>query len=510
MRMDKMNLTGVARLVLDRYCRRADSWDAAATQERTLRDLLRRAHFTLKGFRHDFTAIANADDVRARFARDVEPVEYEDIRQLVMRMVRGEKDVLWPGRCLDFAQSSGTSGGKSKYIPITPDSLQRMHYAGASFSVAFYLRNTPESRMFQGKGFILGGSFANELELPDRRVRVGDLSATLINKVPLLASLIRIPDKRTALMPDWHEKLPELVRKSAYADVTNISGVPSWFLAVIRGVLAERKADKLHDVWPNLEVFFHGGISFEPYRKIYEDLTDPSRMHFYQTYNASEGFFATQDRADDPSMLLLLDNDVYYEFIPLGKEPDEVVNIENLEAGKVYELMITGSNGLWRYRIGDTVRVVTVNPVRIEVAGRTKRYLNAFGEELMENNAERAVAATCAHLGCAVSEYTVAPVFADKGRRGRHQWLIEWQKAPRDMAAFAAMLDRKLRDLNSDYDAKRSGGFFMDEPEIVTLPQGTFHRWLESTGNHKLGGQKKIPRLSNDRTIADAVLALSK
>lgn len=506
--MSLMDFTPAIRWWFDRRARRTDIWGSrsAEIQEKVLRDLLRRGHATLTGFSHDFSSIADASDIHAMYARDVESVEYEDIRPLVMRMVKGERNVLWPGVCVDFAQSSGTSGGKSKFIPITRDSLRRNHIPGAADSVALYLRDNPASRIFAGKGFILGGSFANELDLRKSPANVGDLSATLISRCPALANLVRIPDKKTALLADWSVKLPLLVKKAAYADVTNISGVPSWFLAVIKGILAERNASSLHEVWPNLEVFFHGGISFAPYRQIYSGITDPSRMHFRETYNASEGFFAAQDSPDSSAMLLLIDNDIYYEFIPLGGSADDAVDISGVVKGKIYELMITCSNGLWRYRLGDTVRIESIDPVRVTVAGRTRRFINAFGEELMEDNAERGLAEACRLNACAPANYTVAPVFAGASNSGRHQWLIEWQNPPADMNAFARDLDNELRKLNSDYDAKRSGGFFLDAPEIISLPTGTFDRWLAASGNHKLGGQRKVPRLSNDRSIADEIL----
>ena len=255
-------------------------------------------------------------------------------------------------------------------------------------------------------------------------------------------------------------------------------------------------------------MFFHGGISFEPYREIYKAITDPEKMHFVETYNASEGFFGVQDRPDSRSMLLLLDNDIYYEFIPFGGTPEEAVGIGGVREGKVYELMITSSNGLWRYRLGDTVRVESTAPVRVSIAGRTKCYINAFGEELMEDNAEKGLAAACVRNDCSVSDYTVAPVFADRGHRGRHQWIVEWDRAPQDLQAFACDLDAALRSINSDYDAKRGGGYFLDAPEIVSVPKGTFQRWLQSVGTRKLGGQRKVPRLSNDRGIVDRILEM--
>lgn len=507
-----MDFTPFARPHFLRLARRTDIWGAETRriQLGVLERLLREARQTETGRRYCFTEIAASADVYSAFASRVETRDYEDIRADVMRMVRGERDVLWRGVCRDFAQSSGTSGGRSKFIPVTRESLRRCHYAGAADCVAHYLRHNPASRIFSGKAFVLGGSFASQLRADDPRVRVGDLSATLISRINPLANLFRVPDKKTALMPDWETKLPALVRASSHADITNLSGVPSWFLTVIKEVMKARGAERICDVWPNLEVFFHGGISFEPYREIYRSLTDPAKMHFVETYNASEGFFAVQDDPADRSMLLIIDNDVFYEFIDVFDASARPVPSWETEAGRVYELAVTSSNGLWRYRLGDTVRVESVSPLKIRVAGRTKTFINAFGEELMEDNAERAVAEACRTTGAEISNYTAAPVFATGTTRGRHQWLIEWAKAPVDTAAFAAALDKELRILNSDYDAKRSHTIFLDPPEIVSLPAGTFCRWLESVGSHRLGGQRKVPRLSNDRRIADEIIKISK
>ncbi|MDE6718000.1 MAG: GH3 auxin-responsive promoter family protein [Muribaculaceae bacterium] len=504
-----MNYTPLARTIFERIARRTDRWatDEERIQRDLLRSLLRRAQQTEPGQRYGFDAMSISEDPYADFKERVPLVEYEDIRRDVMRMIEGERDVLWPGRCLNFAQSSGTSGGRSKFVPVTDESLRRCHYKGSADCVAHYLRYNPKSRMFAGKGFILGGSFASELKPADPNVKIGDLSATLIENINPLANFFRVPDKWTALIPNWKRKLPALVKAAADQNITNISGVPSWFLTVIKEIMKKKGAEKISDVWPNLEVFFHGGISFEPYREEYQKITDPEKMHFLETYNASEGFFAVQNDPTDHSMLLIVDNDVFYEFIPVDDPAGEPLPLWEIEEGRVYELVITSSNGLWRYRLGDTVRISQVNPVKITIAGRTKCYINAFGEELMEENAEKAVAAVCAETGAGIVNYTAAPVFAEGNRRGRHQWLVEWDEAPEDTERFADLLDDALRKENSDYDAKRTGDIFLDRLELITVPTGTFDRWLRSVGNHKLGGQRKIPRLANDRRIADAIIS---
>lgn len=506
-----MNITSLVRPYFVRKARRTDSWSlrSAEIQENMLRSLIKRGSKSEPGRNFHFAEIAKSKNPYSLFSQRLNTVFYEDIRNDVMRMIKGERDVLWPGICLDFAQSSGTSGGRSKYIPITKESLKNCHYPGAQDSVAHYLRSNPESRMFSGKGFILGGSFANELHLKNPNVKIGDLSATLINKINPAVNLFRVPDKQTALMADWEKKLPALVKSSATADITNISGVPSWFLTVIKEVIRFRGAEKISDIWPNLEVFFHGGISFEPYREIYRSLTDPEKMHFMETYNASEGFFAAQNDPDDNSMLLIIDNDVFYEFIDIEDEHETPIPIWEIEKGRIYELLVTSSNGLWRYHLGDTVRIESINPVKIRIAGRTKTFINAFGEELMEDNAEKAIASTCLATGASIRNYTAAPLFATNKSKGRHQWLIEWGERPNDIKKFAQILDQELRKLNSDYDAKRSHTIFLDEPEIITLKPGSFDRWLKTVGNGKLGGQRKVPRLSNDRKIADAILSMS-
>ena len=482
-----------------RYVNHAD-----AVQQGELVRLIEKAALTRIGRKYDFSSIRTY----RQFASTLPLYSYEDLRPQIMRMVNGIKDELWPGRCMNFAQSSGTSDGRSKYIPVTRESFRWNHYVGASDVVSHYLNLNPGSRIFSGKAFILGGSFANNLKLKPG-VRVGDLSANLIENMNPLANLVRIPSKQVALMEDWNEKLPMLVDAAIGQNVTNLSGVPSWFLTVLREILDKTGKSCVHEVWPNLEVFFHGGIAFEPYRHQYEEICDMTKMHFLDTYNASEGFFAVQSDWDSEAMLLLLDAGVFFEFLPIeesNSETPEVYPIWEIEAGRTYELIITAANGLWRYRLGDTVTIEQLNPVKITIAGRTRSFINAFGEELMVHNADNAIALAERETGAEVLNYTAAPVYSREGSKGHHQWLIEFVRQPDDKDRFMQLLDQHLREVNSDYDAKRTGDIFLAPPTLTVAPAGLFDRWLASTG--KLGGQRKVPRLSNNRDIIDQMLAM--
>lgn len=498
-----MNLTKIIRPYFLKRVRQFSqaSTCVEVTQRRVLQQLIASARNTLWGQNHGYDSIKSYET----FIQKVAVTPYEEIRPLVMRMIAGEKDILWPGRTLRFAQSSGTSDGKSKYIPITADSLKLNHYRGGADVVCHYLNLYPDSRMFGGKNFILGGSFANELNLPTgSSVKVGDLSANLIEAINPIANLARIPSKKIALMANWHEKLPALVEAALHADVRSISGVPSWFLTVLTQTLEAAGATEIHQVWPNLEVFFHGGISFVPYREQYNRIIDPTRMRYLETYNASEGFFAVQDTRESSAMALIIDAGVFYEFIPLDDPTAAPLPAWEVEQGKIYALLISSCNGLWRYPIGDTVKIESTSPLRITIAGRTKHYINAFGEEVMVHNTDAALAKACTAHSCHVANYTVAPVYTAEGQRGHHQWLIEFSQQPADINAFAQTLDRLLTEENSDYQAKRSGDIFLAQLAITEATPGLFDRWLESTG--KLGGQRKVPRLSNDRRIIEAML----
>lgn len=501
-----MNLTKLLRPIFQRRVRQTLVWasDTEAIQRKQLEWLVNRARNTIWGNEHNFNNINSYED----FAATVPITSYPQLRPYVMRMIAGEHNVLWPGLTTRFAQSSGTSDGQSKFIPVTADSLKHTHYHGTFDVVAHYLNLFPDSRIFSGRSLILGGSFANTLHLPTTgKVKVGDLSANLIDAMNPLAELLRVPSKKIALMPQWSQKLPALAEAAAKADITNISGVPSWFHTVLLKVLEITGASELHQVWPKLEVFFHGGISMKPYRELYDAIIDPSRMHYLETYNASEGFFAVQDRLQTGQMLLIIDSATFFEFIPLQSPDADPVPLWETEIGQTYSMLISSCNGLWRYPIGDTVRIESKNPVRISIAGRTKAFINAFGEEVMVYNTDAALTKACHETGARVLNYTAAPVFTSSQTHGRHQWLIEFETPPADLNRFEQILDRALQQENSDYAAKRTDSIFLDPLTVTVASPGLFDRWLASTG--KLGGQRKVPRLANDRHIIDPLLNLN-
>ena len=479
---------------------------ADAVQQGELVKLIEHASLTEFGRAHKFSKMRTYRE----FATEVPLHRYEDLKPQIMRMVAGEGDVLWRGKCFNFAQSSGTTDGKSKYIPITAESLKRNHYQGAADVVALYLNMNPASRLFAGKAFILGGSFANEVSGAAPGTRIGDLSANLIENINPMVNLLRVPGKQVALMEDWTEKLPALVKASIKENITNLSGVPSWFLTVLREALKATGTSNIHQVWPNLEVFFHGGISFDPYREQYQAITDPQKMHFVETYNASEGFFAAQSSAESNAMLLLLDVGVFYEFIPIEQDDSEnpvTYPAWELEQGKTYALVISSCNGLWRYRIGDTVRVESTSPLKIRIVGRTRSFINAFGEELMVHNANAAITAACQATGAQIADYTAAPVFTTETSKGCHEWLVEFTVQPDSLQHFAQVLDSTLKQENSDYEAKRYNDIFLAPPRITVAKPNLFDNWLEMTG--KRGGQRKVPRLCNDRKLLDRLLELN-
>ena len=456
-------------------------------QRCVLARLIKKGRQTLWGWEHGFDEIEDYE----QFAQSSAINSYDDLKAYIDRMRHGEKNVLWPGQVRWYAKSSGT------------------HYQGGKDAVVWYLRNNPESRIFDGRALILGGSHQPNYNLPHSLV--GDLSAILIENINPLVNLVRIPRKSTALLSDFEEKRERIAHEALGKDVTNISGVPSWMLSVLTRVVELSGKQNLSEVWPNLEVFWHGGVAFTPYREQYRRLIPSAGMHYMETYNASEGFFGLQDDPNDPAMSLMVDYGVFYEFVPLdelGAENPTALPLWEVETGRNYAMVITTSSGLWRYMIGDTVRFTSVNPYKFIITGRTKSFINAFGEELIVDNAEQGLAIACHEIGAEVREYTAAPVFMNEHGQCRHQWLIEFSREPNDIEAFADCLDKALQTLNSDYEAKRHKDITLQRLEIVTARRGQFDEWLKSQG--KLGGQHKVPRLSNDRKIIESILSMNE
>lgn len=484
---------------LDRYQTQAEE-----LQMQVLRTLTRKAKDTQWGTEHHFATIKDYE----QFAASSPINTYEELKGLIDRMRQGEKDLLWPGSVRWYAKSSGTTNDKSKFIPVSKDGLHDTHYAGGRDAVVWYLRNNAKSRIFDGRALILGGSHAPNYNL--KNSLVGDLSAILIENINPMVNLVRVPKKSTALLSDFEIKRDRIAHEALTKNVTNLSGVPSWMLSVLNRVMEISGKEHLEEVWPNLEVFFHGGVAFTPYREQYKRLITSPNMHYMETYNASEGFFGLQDDPTDPSMSLMLDYGVFYEFIPMdefGSKNPTVVPLWGVEIGKNYAMIISTSSGLWRYQIGDTVRFTSKNPYKFIITGRTKFFINAFGEELIVDNAEQGLRIACEQTGADVLDYTAAPVFMDANGKCRHQWLVEFARKPQDLNQFASILDNALQQINSDYEAKRYKDITLQPLEIIEARPGVFNDWLKMKG--KLGGQHKIPRLSNQREIIEEILKMN-
>lgn len=467
-------------------------------------------HLVQQGQRTQYGKTWGMNNVRTYedFANRMPVTTYEELKGPIDRMRHGEADVLWPGVVKWFAKSSGTTNDKSKFIPVSADGLKNIHYKGGKDAVALYLRNNPKSKLFDGRSLILGGSHSPNYNVANSIV--GDLSAILIENINPLANLVRVPKKSIALMPDFEAKREAIARQTLQANITNISGVPSWMLSVLVRVLELSGKNTLAEVWPGLEVFFHGGIAFGPYREQYHHLVGSSQMQYMETYNASEGFFGLQDAPGDESMLLMLDYDVFYEFIPMdefGRDNATIVPLWGVVPGQNYAMVISTSCGLWRYIIGDTVMFTSTQPYKFKITGRTKYFINAFGEELIMDNAEQGLTYACKTTGAEVLEYTAAPVFMDAEAKCRHQWLIEFSRQPSSLDAFAKALDQRLQQLNSDYEAKRHKDITLQQLEVVVARPNLFNDWLKSKG--KLGGQHKVPRLGNSRKNIDELLQMN-
>ncbi|TGE26604.1 GH3 auxin-responsive promoter family protein [Hymenobacter metallicola] len=478
-------------------------------QARVFQDLLQKARATEWGQRYGFADAPSA----AEFAQRVPVSSYEELYPAIERVLRGEPDVLWPGRVQWFAKSSGTTNARSKFIPVTRESLHECHYRAGRDMTALATSLYPENRILAGKTLSLGGTHGpNPFRLDDEASRVGDVSAVIMQNLPSWAEYLRTPPLELALLDEWEEKIERIARHVLEVNVAALAGVPTWMIVLLRRVTELAGADNITEVWPNLSLFLHGAVAFGPYRELFRQLIPSGQMRYLEIYNASEGYLALQDEPNSEELLLLLDHGIYYEFIPVDQfdaEYPQTLTLEQVALGQTYALVLTTNAGLWRYKIGDTVRFTSLAPYRIRITGRTKHFLNAFGEEVVIENADAAIAAACQATGTTVRDYTAAPIYFDASdsSRGGHQWLIEFSQPLQQPEQFVAVLDQTLRELNSDYDAKRHRDLALSPPVLTIASPGTFTRWLADKG--KLGGQHKVPRLSNSREMIEEVLQKS-
>ncbi|MDR1593935.1 MAG: GH3 auxin-responsive promoter family protein [Prevotellaceae bacterium] len=472
-------------------------------QEVVFNALIKAGEHTEYGKKYNFGGIRNIED----FRNNVPISDYAVLQPYIKRMRSGENNILWNTPVKWFAKSSGTTASKSKFIPVSRECLYNCHFSGSKDVTLQYLINNPCSKLLLGRSLTLGGS--RKIDEYNSKVKTGDLSAVMIHNSPWYAELARTPSKKTALIPDFDEKTNAIARYSSKCNVTSFAGVPSWNLVLMNRILEYTEKKHLVELWPNLEVFFHGGVAFGPYIEQFKRIIPSEKMRYMETYNASEGFFAFQDSPDEDSMLLLVNNNIFFEFMPmseLGKDLPKTYSISEVETGVNYAMIISTNAGLWRYLIGDTVKFTSLYPHKIRITGRTAHYINVFGEELIVGNAEEALQKACAATNAIVSEYTVAPIFMSETSNGAHEWLIEFDTLPQDVEQFANILDKALCEVNSDYEAKRDRNITLSRLKLTTLPDGTFIKWMESKG--KLGGQNKIPRLYNSREYVDQLLRI--
>ena len=474
-------------------------------QDELLKRLLLTGRPTEFGLKYNFDEILNYED----FKKKIPISTYEDLSPYIERIMRGEQNILWPTPIKWFSKSSGTTNARSKFIPVSPESLEECHFKAGKDLISIYVNNYPDTKIFSGKSLAVGGSLQENILDPTHSSHLGDVSAVIMQNLPAWAQFLRTPSLETALMNDWEEKIEKLARETADVNVTQLAGVPTWTVLLLQKVAEIKGKSSILEVWPNLEVFFHGAVAFHPYRKLFRQIIPSDNMHYWETYNASEGFFGIQDQPDSEDLLLMLDYGIFYEFIPMDQLDNnypEAISLSEVEIGKNYAMVITTNAGLWRYQIGDTVRFTSVSPYRIRISGRTKHFINAFGEEVIVENAETAVTKACEATGAVIENFTAAPVYLEQGKRGGHEWIIEFRVMPRDMAEFNSVLDKTLRSINSDYDAKRAHDLALVAPKIHAVAEGTFYQWMKKRG--KLGGQNKVPRLSNNREFIDDILEM--
>ncbi|NOS55012.1 MAG: GH3 auxin-responsive promoter family protein [Cyclobacteriaceae bacterium] len=474
-------------------------------QDEVLKKLIAAGRYTQFGQKYSFEDLVNYEDFKKRV-----PVHtYEQLYPYIERLLHGEQNILWPSEVKWFAKSSGTTNARSKFIPVTSEALEDCHFKGGKDLYSIFINNYPNTKIFSGKGLAIGGSCrVNEYD-PTSTSRSGAVSAVIMQNLPPWAEFIRTPSLEVALMDNWEEKIEKLARETARVDVTQIAGVPTWTVLLLQYILALEKRQSMLEVWPNLEVFFHGAVAFAPYKNLFKSLIPGDQMKYWETYNASEGFFGIQDQKDSEDLLLMLDYGVFYEFIPMeevDKEFPDAIGLQDVEIGKNYAIVITTNAGLWRYSIGDTIKFTSTSPYRIRISGRTKHFINAFGEEVIIENAETAITRACELTGAVIDNFTAAPIYLEKSKRGGHEWIIEFRTQPTSISEFREVLDQTLRKVNSDYDAKRAHDIALVAPKIHSVSEGTFYNWMKKRG--KLGGQNKVPRLSNSREFVDDILAM--
>ena len=471
-------------------------------QEELLFSLMKSAEATQIGKKYDFSSIKNY----TTFSERVPVSSYEDLEPLIELTRKGEQNVFWHSNIKWFAKSSGTTNAKSKFIPVSSEALENCHYKASKDLLCLYLNNNEDSELFVGKSLRLGGS---KQLYEDNNTFFGDLSAILIDNMPIWAEFSSTPSSKISLMGDWETKLPAIINETVNENVTSLAGVPSWMLVLLQKTLETTGKSNLLEVWPNAEVYFHGGVSFEPYKEQYKKLFPKDSFKYYEIYNASEGFFAIQDQNGSDELLLMLDYGIFYEFIPMdtfGTFNQRVIRLNQVELNKNYAVVITTNSGLWRYLIGDTIRFTSLNPYRIKVTGRTKHHINVFGEELMVENTDTALTKTCKAFHCEMIDYTVAPIFMKDKEKGAHEWIIEFKNPPEDIAKFSQALDENIQAVNSDYEAKRYNNMTLNPLVLNVARENLFYDWLKQ--QDKLGGQHKVPRLSNERTYLESLLKL--
>ena len=473
------------------------------TQEEVLFNLLNKAQSTQFGVKYGFDSINNYKV----FSKRIPILNYESIEPFIERSRKGEDNIFWPTKIEWFAKSSGTTNAKSKYVPVSSEALEDCHFKAGKDMLCMFINNNQDTEIFKGKGLRLGGSSA---VYEDNDTNFGDLSAIIIENMPFWADLSSAPSQKTALMDEWESKMEAIIKETIYEDITSLVGVPSWMLVLLNRVLEITGKDNILEVWPNLEVFFHGGVNFNPYKKQFEDLIPSNTFKYFEIYNASEGFFAIQDRNKSDDLLLMLDYGIFYEFIPMENFDEDVwkaIPLQEVELDKNYAIVISTNAGLWRYMIGDTVKFTSVSPYRLKITGRTKHFINVFGEELIIENAEEALKMACQRTNSKLTDYTVAPVFMNGNQNGSHEWMIEFKFPPEDIGEFTNILDETIKSLNSDYEAKRYKNMTLSLPRVHVAEKGLFYKWLKK--KQKLGGQHKVPRMSNERKIMEELLELS-